>query len=42
MFLVVGGVGVLGINQFQSGIDVDMGKYYQMVIGLFLLMFAIS
>lgn len=42
MFAVVTGVGIMGIHQFQSGIDIDMTKYYQLILGLFLLMFATS
>lgn len=42
MFAVVTGVGIIGIHQFQSGVDIDMTKYYQLILGLFLLMFATS
>ncbi|MDG4984800.1 ABC transporter permease subunit [Lactococcus lactis] len=42
MFAVVTGVGILSIHQFQSGVDIDMTKYYELIFGLFLLMFATS
>lgn len=42
MFLLVSAAGALSINHWQSSIHVDMTKYYEMMLGLFLLMFATS
>lgn len=42
MFAIVTTVGVLSIVAFQSEIEVDMGRYLLLNLGLFLLMFATS
>ena len=35
MFLVITLTGVFGIHQFQSSIDINMDKYYELVLGFF-------
>ncbi|WP_430611661.1 ABC transporter permease subunit [Enterococcus sp. DIV0876] len=42
MFGIVTLAGVFAINRFQSGIDIDMGTFYELMLGLFLLMFGTS
>ena len=42
MFLIMTIVGVISINIFQSGLDVDMADYLTLNLGLFLLMFVTS
>jgi len=42
MFLIMTIVGVISINVFQSGLDVDMADFLTLNLGLFLLMFATS